>query len=234
MKQIKQNRIFAVSCQALEGEPLFGNGIMTKMAKAAIKGGANWIRTSQLDNIRDIKKNVNAPVIGIIKQRYPNSKVFITPTKKELQSLITSNVDIVALDATLRQRPQESLVELVTYFRKHKKNHQLLMADCSDLIDAQNADKLGFDLIGTTLAGYTKATKDNYTPAKDFLLIKQIKAFSNKIIVAEGGIETPAQAKRAFECGANIVVVGNAITRPHTIVARFVKIINERKQNENY
>jgi putative N-acetylmannosamine-6-phosphate epimerase len=44
-------------------------------------------------------------------------------------------------------------------------------------------------------------------------------------VIAEGRILTPDDARRALEAGAWAVVVGKAITMPHTIVERFAKAI---------
>ena len=42
------------------------------------------------------------------------------------------------------------------------------MADISTLDEAQQADKLGFDYIGTTLRGYTSYTKGHILYENDF------------------------------------------------------------------
>lgn len=220
-------KIFVVSCQALADEPLYGKGIMAKMAKAAILGGANWIRTSQLDNIVDIKKTVNVPVIGLIKKRYFDSPIHISASIKEVKQLIATNVDIIAIDATDRIRPhQETLEEVVDYFNKHKKPHQKLMADCATPKDGFVAEKLGFDFIGTTLVGYTEQTEGQTIKAENFKILKEFRKLVTLPLVAEGKIDTPEEAKLAYQYGAEIVVVGGAITRPHTIVKRFMDIIN--------
>lgn len=223
-------KIFVVSCQALEGEPLYGDGIMNKMAYAALEGGANWIRTSQLHNIISMVKDpkINVPIMGIIKKNYPNSTVRITPSLVEMKALIKTGVDIIAIDATSYKRPSESLEELVDFFKKNKKKKQKLMADCSTIEDIQKANELGFDYIGTTLKGHTAATSGYFTPENDFEIIKEAKKVTNIPIVAEGGVDTPELAARAFNSGADIVVVGSQITRPQLITKRFVEKINEK------
>ena len=42
------------------------------------------------------------------------------------------------------------------------------MADVSDLEEAIQADKLGFDYVGTTLRGYTEYTKGHVLYENDF------------------------------------------------------------------
>ena len=90
-----------VSCQALENEPLHSSFIMGRMAIAAQMGGAVGIRANGVEDILEIKKVVDLPIIGIIKKDYENMVSYITPTEKELKALIATNIDVIALDATI-------------------------------------------------------------------------------------------------------------------------------------
>ena len=150
-----------VSCQALPDEPLHSSFIMGKMAKAAKQGGAKGIRANTCEDIKEIKNEVDLPVIGIIKKDYENSKVYITPTMKEVDDLISSKAEIIAMDATKDLRPGR--IGIDEFFKEVKKKYpnQLFMADCSTVDEAINADKLGFDFIGTTLVGYTDQSKND-------------------------------------------------------------------------
>ncbi|UVD81872.1 N-acetylmannosamine-6-phosphate 2-epimerase [Mycoplasma iguanae] len=226
---LKENT-FIVSCQALENEPMFGPGIVLKMAQAVIQGGAEGLRTSQLDNVKDIMSaNFNVPVISLIKKKYENSGVFITPTLDEVKQLMAAGATIIATDATLRQRPKESLEEIVTWFKKHRNEKQFLMADCSNEEDVLNAIKLDFDYIGTTLRGYTQETKSLSNIDDDMKFLKWAKkqtTKSNKLLIAEGGFDTPQLAKKALKI-ADVVVVGSAITRPQFITKLFVDEIKK-------
>ncbi len=151
-----------VSCQALPDEPLHSSFIMSKMALAAYEGGAVGIRANTKEDILAIKETVDLPVIGIVKRDYDHSDVFITATSKEVDELIESQCEVIALDATLQQRPKETLDELVSYIRTHAPNVEI-MADIATVEEAKNAARLGFDYIGTTLHGYTYVIrKDNY------------------------------------------------------------------------
>lgn len=216
---------FVVSCQALEDEPLHSSEIMAKMALAAKIGGANGIRANSVADIQAIKEEVDLPVIGIIKRDYDDSEVFITATLKEIKELLTSGAEMLALDATNRKRPNnEQLKDLVDYVKEHAPK-TALMADTSTVAEAIEAEKLGFDCVGTTLIGYTNETKGQSLYANDFALLKEIKEKVSIPIVAEGKLNTPELARQALENGADFVVVGSAITRPQLITERFASAI---------
>ncbi|MFD2210099.1 N-acetylmannosamine-6-phosphate 2-epimerase [Virgibacillus halophilus] len=211
-----------VSCQALEDEPLHSSFIMSKMALAAFQGGAKGIRANSKEDIIAIKKEVDLPVIGIVKRNYAGSEVYITATTREMDELIESGCEVIAMDATKYERPEKSLAELVAYVREKAPNVEL-MADCSTLEDAIEADKLGFDYVGTTLHGYTADTKGQKLYDNDFHFLKEIIQSVKAPVIAEGNIITPEMLERAFELGVHGVVVGGAITRPKQITERFAE-----------
>lgn len=212
-----------VSCQALSDEPLFDPYIMSRMAYAAYEGGAVGIRANTVVDIKSIKKTVNLPIIGIIKAVYDNSDVYITPTEKEVDELYQEGVDIIAVDATDRIRPDgKTFEEFFTVVRKKYPN-QLFMADTSCFREGKLAFELGCDLLGSTMCGYTEYTKGETLPA--YTLIKRYSEELGAKVVAEGGIWSPDELKRVYDCGAFTAVVGTAITRPRDITKRFVKIL---------
>ena len=98
------------------------------------------------------------------------------------------------------------------------------MADCSNIEEGLHAAKIGFDIIGTTMSGYTDYTKG--VPLPNFQMMKTLVEQSGRDVIAEGGIWTPEQLKEAFKCGVTAAVVGTAITRPMEITERFSKAIN--------
>lgn len=212
-----------VSCQALEDEPLYSSYIMQRMAYAAMEGGAVGIRANSVEDICAIRKEVQLPMIGIIKKVYDDSEVYITPTMKEVDALAATGVEIIAMDATNRLRPNNlSLQEFFTKVRE-KYSGQLFMADCSTYEEACTAEKLGFDLVGTTLRGHTPYTRDIAIP--DFEVMKRLAKTCKCPVIAEGGIWSPEQLKEALKTGVWAVVVGTAITRPRDITKRFVESI---------
>ncbi|KAF1297848.1 N-acetylmannosamine-6-phosphate 2-epimerase [Enterococcus sp. JM4C] len=214
-----------VSCQALETEPLHSSFIMSRMAKAAQEAGAVGIRANSIVDIQAIQDVVDLPIIGIIKKVYEDSEVFITPTLKEVRAVCATGVEVIAMDATTRRRPNgESLVDIVSTIKKEFPD-TLLMADAATLEDVAYAEKIGFDFIGTTLYGYTEETKGKNIADNDFLHLKQIISQTNLPVIVEGKIDTPTKARKALDIGGYSVVSGGAITRPQEITKRFVDTI---------
>lgn len=210
-----------VSCQALQGEPLHGASMMGHMALAAKLGGAAGIRAQGREDVLDIMRTAGLPVIGIVKRDYSDSDIYITPTQKEADELLETNCAMIALDATLRKRPNgEKLEDLVGYI---KSRHILTMADCSSYEEAVNAEKIGFDCVSTTLCGYTPYSEN--LPGPNLSLIHRLASNLHIPVIAEGKIHTPQELKAVFSVGAYSAVVGGAITRPQEITARFTREI---------
>lgn len=206
-----------VSCQALPGEPLHSSFIMGRMAVAAAESGAVGIRANSVEDIEEIKKQVELPIIGIIKKDYPGMQSFITATMTEVDALVGTGVEIIAVQATMDQ--DEAFLQSI--FTKYPS--QKFMADISTTEEGLRADRLGFHYIGTTLIGYTPQSQhvEKFTVLEE--LIKQCK----KPVIAEGNFNTPEQAAKAIEMGAYCVVVGSAITRPQIIAKWFSNAVNE-------
>lgn len=216
-----------VSCQALKEEPLYSSYIMGRMAYAAMLGGASGIRANTVEDITEIKKTINLPVIGIMKQVYDGCDVYITPTMKEVDALVSCGCEIIATDATKRLRPNG--VTLDEFFKELRQKYpeQLFMADCSSIEEGMHAAEIGFDYIGTTMSGYTEYTKGTKLP--NVSMVKELAEKSGKPVIAEGGIWCPEDLEKVLEAGAFAVVVGTAITRPMEITKRFAHVIEPLK-----
>lgn len=213
-----------VSCQALKEEPLYSSYIMSRMSYAAMLGGAVGIRANTVEDITEIKKTVDLPVIGIIKEVYGTCNVYITPTMKEIDALVACGVDIIATDCTKRPRPQGQTLEAFFGEVRTRYPDQLFMADCSSYEEGMLAAKIGFDLVGTTLCGYTEYTKGAVLPNLE--LLRELAENCGKPVIAEGGIWSPDQLAAALDTGVLAAVVGTAITRPMDITRRFVAAIH--------
>ena len=168
---------------------------------------------------------MDLPIIGIVKRDYEDSKVYITPTMKEIEELMEVKPEIIALDATVDLKPGGKTLD--GFYREIRAAYpdQLLMADCSTVEEALHADELGFDFIGTTLVGYTEQSRGLKIEADDFAIIRQIVAKARHRVIAEGNINTPEKARRVIELGAFSVVVGSIITRPQLITKSFAEAL---------
>lgn len=213
-----------VSVQAMPSEPLYLEKCMVAMMKSVIKGGAGGLRVAGARDVKNAKHLFDVPIIGLTKPDIIPSNwqeiVYITPTLKEVIELVEAGADIIAFDGTMRERPNGAkLEELIKYV---KINNRVSMADISTLEEGINAEKLGANILSTTLSGYTQFSK-NRGNGPDFELLKQLVDNTNLPVVLEGRIWEPEEVDKAFELGAHCVVIGSAITRPQLITKRFVQ-----------
>lgn len=210
-----------VSVQAMPNEPLYEESCIIAMMKSVVNGGAKGLRLAGARDVKNAKKIFDIPIIGLTKpDKLPDNWkeiVYITPTLKEVNELIEANADIIATDATQRPRPKESLKEIVNYIKSHNK---LSMADISTFEEGIKARELGFDIISTTLSGYTQYSNQNME-GPDFELLEKLVKELDCPIILEGRIWEPNEVNQAFELGAHSVVIGSAITRPQLITKRF-------------
>ena len=226
LKQMKGKVI--VSCQAVPGEPLYveEKSIMYLMARAAKQAGTPVIRTSSIRDVVAIKEETGLPVIGLIKVQYDGFESYITPTMKEVDALVEAGSDVIALDCTNQKRGDgKSISEFIKEVRS-KYPQAVLMADISTYEEGVNAWKLGMDIVGTTMSGYTP-----YSPkldGPDYELVKKLSTTVDIPVIGEGRVHSPEQAVEMLNAGAYAVVVGGAITRPLEIAQRFMKAVESR------
>jgi len=198
-----------VSCQAPIDSPLHDPIVIAAMAKAAVNQGALGVRIDTPDHVEAVRKRVSQPIIGLWKQQIPGFDVYITPRFEDAVAIANSGADIIAIDATLRERPQgETVRNLIA--KIHQELGKFVMADVDSLEAAIGAVEAGADCVGTTLYGYTKATQNQSPPGFD-LLVQMVKQLPIPVI-CEGGISSPKMARKALDLGAHAVVVGTAIT----------------------
>ena len=191
LEQIKGKLV--VSCQALPHEPLHSSFIMSRMAVAAMEGGAAGIRAQSACDINAIVEVCPLPIIGIVKRNYDNSEIYITPTMKEVEELLSTRAEIIALDATDRERPGGVLTKVLVD-RIHGEG-RLAMADCSIFEECLAAQEMGFDIVSTTLSGYTAYSPKQEGP--NFSLIRRCAEELSIPVIAEGRIHYPEDLKNS-------------------------------------
>ncbi|MFI5691631.1 N-acetylmannosamine-6-phosphate 2-epimerase [Kribbella sp. NPDC051586] len=209
-----------VSCQAGPENPIHGPAAMALMARAAEAGGAGAIRANGPEDIAAIRAVTDLPIIGLHKLGDP-AGVFITPTYESAAGVVAAGADLVALDGTVRPRPDGQRLEQ-QIARIRAELGVPVMADVDSLDAGLAAREAGAEIVATTLSGYTNGR----TPTgPDVELVRQLAAKLDCPIVAEGRIRTPADVRAVCDAGAYAVVVGHAITNPMDITARLAGAI---------
>jgi putative N-acetylmannosamine-6-phosphate epimerase len=204
-----------VSCQPVDGGPLDHDETVARLAQAAVAGGARALRLEGARRLACVRRSVQVPIVGIVKRELADSPVRITPLRQDVLALAQAGADVIAVDATHRPRPcaVEELLHTI-----HEQGC-LAMADASCWADAWAAWQMGFDIIGTTLSGYTSGP----TPTEPDLALVAELAHQGCRVMAEGRYDTPERAAQAIQAGAWSVTVGTALTRLEVMTAGFAR-----------
>lgn len=203
------HRGLIVSCQAPADSPLHEPMVIAAMAQAAVNNSAVGVRIDTPNHIRAVRTRVKVPIIGLWKQVIAGSDVYITPQFHHAAAIAQAGADIIAIDATTRNRPDDELMADIIA-RIHQELGKPVMADVDTIEAAKAAVDAGADIVGTTLYGYTNVTKHLSPPGWE-LLTQMVEQF-NIPAICEGGISSPQMARHALDLGAYAVVVGTAIT----------------------
>jgi len=197
-----------VSCQAPVDSPLHEPRVIAAIAQASVNNGAVGVRIDTPAHISAVREQVKVPIIGLWKQVIAGTEVYITPQFHHASAVAKAGADIIAIDGTTRDRPGgETLNDIIAQI--HQQLSKPVMADVDTIEAAILATKAGADIVGTTLFGYTAATKHLAPPGWE--LLKQMVKLDITAI-CEGGISSPQMARQALDLGAFAVVVGTAIT----------------------
>jgi N-acylglucosamine-6-phosphate 2-epimerase len=216
-----------VSVQAAEGSPLREASVLVAIARAAEAGGAIGIRAEGGAVVAAMKAAVTLPVIGLRKRRVPGSDVYITPEPSDAHEVAAAGADILAVDATLRPRPDgESSGEFIARLRG--KLRLPVLADVDSLEAGIAARDAGAEAVATTLAGYTGGGPPPAEP--DLELVGRLAAELDCPVLAEGRYGSPEAVRDALEAGAFAVVVGTAIADPLALTRRFADATTEARR----
>ncbi len=220
-----------VSCQTQPDDPIHTEDMVVKMAEAAKWGGAVGIRANTPQQIAAIKAKVDLPIIGLWKIWNDNTDVFITPTMEACKAIWEAGADIIALDCTSQINAQgRPAYELLAELKKEIPQAPIF-ADVSNFEEAKRAAQMGADIVAPTLYGYTEETKHIEEPDMR-AFAKMCRELGNQVsIMMEGHIYTPEDAMKCLYLGADAVVVGSAITRPHLITKRFTDLLGGYQDN---
>ena len=208
-----------VSCQPVEGGPMDHDETVLRVAQAAVAGGARALRVEGARRVALLRPCVEVPIIGIVKRDLPDTPVRITPLREDVLALAAAGADVIAVDATGRVRPHppQELLRLI------QDQGCLAMADASCLRDALEAWRDGFDIIGTTLSGYTEGPVPT---DPDLALVEELHRAGCRVM-AEGRYDTPQRAAQAIQAGAWAVTVGTALTRLEVMTSWFVSGVTQ-------
>ena len=209
-----------VSVQAEAGSLLAGAETIALLARVAERNGAAAVRIEGVERIVAGRAAVTIPLIGIIKRAHDGFEPYITSTVDEVEAAARAGADIVAFDAT--ERPHAAGATVETLRAAANAAGALAMADCSTLEDARAAAQTGCDIVATTLAGYTPATRGRALPALD--IVREL-AREHPFVICEGGVASPASARAALADGASAVVVGTAISNVDALVRAFTEAL---------
>lgn len=198
-----------ISCQAPADSPLHAPPVIAAMAQAAVNQGAVAVRIDTPAHVKEVRQRVRVPIIGLWKQEIPAYEVYITPLFEHAEVIASAGADIIAIDATLRARPESETVATLIK-RIHGELGKLVMADVDTIEAAIAAAESGADMVATTLYGYTAQTQKQVPPG--FELLAQMTEQLKVPAICEGGIASPQMAQQALALGAYAVVVGTAIT----------------------
>jgi len=207
-----------VSVQAEAGSLLNTPETIALLARCAVQNGAAGVRIEGLERIRAVRAAVDVPIVGLVKRTHRDFPVYITPGLDDVAAIAAAGAEIVAFDATDREREGSAGAAELTG-AAHRAN-ALALADCATHSDGRSAAAAGADALATTLAGYTDATRGRALPALD--LLAELAALT-PFALCEGGVAAPAMVRTAFASGASAVVVGTAITNIDRLVRAFAQ-----------
>lgn len=226
------------SVQASPGSPLDDTETLLKLAQASVSQGVRILRLEGVENIKRIRAATGCPTIGLIKRKYPDREHYITPTMREVEELLETGCEVIAIDSRLldytglyaSERSQARCAEFEAMVERCHREGRLVLADCSDSsMDLEVAHQSGVDICSTTFTsgrwGQETFQQHSYQDLGYFIRLGLVP------VLAEGLVHTEAQVRWAMQMGARGVVVGGALNDPIKTTARFVKAAKTSAKN---
>lgn len=220
------SRGVVVSCQLDPTEPLHTPQHCALFAQAAEAGGAVAVRGEGVQNLQEIRATVRLPIIGCTRGEYGDGWLLVTPDMQAVDRLVRVGCDVIALDATLRARPNG--MDGIRFLTEVKGRYPEIpvLADVSTFEEGVRAADVGASAISTVLCGRTKETYEHALAATPNLdLVYRLATTVAVPVFAEGFIWNVSDAASAMEAGAYGVIVGGAITRPRVLTHLFVNAV---------
>lgn len=224
LEKIKGGMI--ISCQSEGNDPFNSPSGVTLFAKAAQMAGAAAIRSQGLAKIRMIIKNVPLPMIGLLKGKFNDGTVKITGSFKQVEQLLNTGCDIIAIDGTFRLREGLTGPDFISEVRRRFPNC-VIMADIATYEEGTDCEAAGAHCLSTTLSGYTPGTLHFPKDKPDFKLLESLVLKCKIPVIAEGKIKSPDDAARMMQLGAHAVVIGTVITRPRVVMGWYNEAIKK-------
>src|SRR5690606_16761051 len=112
--------------------------------RAAVAGGAASVRVRGVADVEAVKRAVGVPVIGLTKRG--STGVYITPYLSDAVALEAAGADVIAVDATLRPRPDSAPMDELLR-RLKQVVHAPILADVDSVEAGMRAVDAGADLV---------------------------------------------------------------------------------------
>lgn len=226
LRRLLRSSPIIASVQASDGAAVDDPETLLKLAQCSLAEGVKVLRLQGVANISRICGATGAVAIGLIKRSYAGSPIYITPTEREVEELLATSCAVIAMDFTLRD-PDLALRQR-DWVQKIQAAGRLAMADCDSVTSMLAAQEAGFDLISTTLSGYTETSAASAGP--DFASLRSFVSAANRdsecpILIAEGRFSERWEVQAALATGADAVVIGGAINDPVKQTRRFVSAV---------
>lgn len=211
------------SVQADTGSSLDDPDALRRLAESSLKQGVGLLRMQGVENIR-AGLSLGVPVIGLIKRVYGDSDVYITPTEKEVDELLQTGCEMIAMDMTTRVRPGG--VDVRHLVERCHRAGRLVLGDVDGYESGLYAAECGADVVSTTLSGYTGDRAIVGSPDLD--TVRRLRGCGVPVL-AEGRYTEPVEAFSAVRGGAAGVVIGGALNDPVKQTRRFIEGVAPRR-----